>query len=105
MKKLKHLLSLFILGISFSTYADKVIITGEPVLLEQHGTLYSLPQSYKPTTSYYYVTLGGMNRVCYLDRQPTLGNLDMQTIDISSEGKTIQWFCYAYDASIFEITH
>lgn len=104
LKKIKNLLSLLLLGISLSSFADKVMITGNPVVMDQNGNVYSLPANYTSTTTYHYVTIGGTNRVCYLDKQPDLGNLDMITINVASEGKTVAWDCYAYDASVFEIT-
>ena len=65
---------------SFSSFAEKVIITGAPVVLEQNGEVYTLPSTYTSTTTYHYVTIGGKNRVCYLDQQPTMASLDPMII-------------------------
>ncbi len=111
MKKLKNIISLLVLGVSFSaSAADRVVITGEPVVLQQSGTgdavVYTLPAdaaATATTTTYHYVTVNGTNRVCYSSTQPNLGNIDMVTINVSVNGTTMPWYCYAADTTVFDI--
>ncbi|STX29453.1 Uncharacterised protein [Legionella beliardensis] len=115
MKKLKNIISLIILGFGCSVFAaatttttEKVVITGEPIVLQQTGSgdavMYTLPaDAVSTTTTYHYVTVNGTNRVCYSSAQPNLGNIDMVTINVSSGGTTSPWYCYAADTTVFEI--
>ncbi|RAP37995.1 hypothetical protein B1207_03125 [Legionella quinlivanii] len=86
---------------SAASFADKVVITGSPVVLEQKGDVYYVPESYSATTDYNYVTIGGTNRVCYLQQQPTLASLNNEVINVEVGGKQVQWTCYAYDETYF----
>ncbi|KTD19926.1 hypothetical protein [Legionella londiniensis] len=89
---------------SLPTFADKIIITGAPVILEQREGIYYLPTTYTATTPYYYVTLDGANRVCYTERQPALETLDMTTINVNVAGTQTLWYCYLYDTTYFSVT-
>ncbi|KTD69099.1 hypothetical protein Lste_2257 [Legionella steelei] len=101
MKKL--LLAFFSLTIlSTVSYADKILITGQPVILEKQGTVYYLPTDYKATTSYYYVTVEGGKRVCYIEKQPTLTSLNASTLEVNYNGSTLTWVCYPFDTNYFE---
>ncbi|MGQ3890035.1 hypothetical protein ACQUW5_13520 [Legionella sp. CNM-1927-20] len=112
-KKLKNIISLIVLGVSFSaSAADRVVITGEPIVLQQSGSgdaiVYTLPADAAVTTTssattYHYVTVNGTNRVCYTSTQPNLGNIDMVTINVSVGGTTVPWYCYAADTTVFDI--
>ncbi|WP_419418960.1 hypothetical protein ACNVED_10445 [Legionella sp. D16C41] len=114
MKKLKNIISLIILGISFSAFAaDRIVITGEPVVLQQSGSgnavVYTLPADTASTattttaTNYHYVTVNGTNRVCYASTQPNLANVDMVTINVTTNGTTSPWYCYAADTTVFDV--
>jgi hypothetical protein len=109
MKKLKNIISLIILGFGCSAYAaDKVVITGEPVVLQQSGSgdtmTYTLPaNAASTTTTYHYVSVNGTNRICYTSTQPNLGSIDMVTINVSAGGTASPWYCYAADTTVFDI--
>ncbi|CAM3046185.1 Uncharacterised protein [Legionella steigerwaltii] len=101
MKKL--LLVFFSLMIfNVSSYAEKILITGQPVILEKQGDVYYVPSDYKTTTSYYYVTVEGGRRVCYMEKQPTLTALDTSTLEVNYNGSTLTWVCYPFDTNYFE---
>lgn len=105
MKKLILNISLSVLMVlSFSAFAEKVVITGQPVMLEDHDGVYHLPAGYTTTGTYHYVTIGGTNRVCYLETQPTLTNLQPMTVNVLVEGKSVAWNCYESDPMYFEVT-
>ncbi|WP_133128664.1 hypothetical protein [Legionella nagasakiensis] len=95
---------LFFTIMSFSVFADKIIITGQPIVLESHDNVYYLPANYATTASYNYVTINGVNRVCYLEQQPTLADLDMMVIHVEVNGVQTAWNCYAYNTQYFEVT-
>ncbi|KTD16245.1 hypothetical protein [Legionella jordanis] len=100
------IVSLLLAVFSVSSFADKVVITGEPVVLEQKGDVYYLPEKYTTTTStsYHYVTVGGTNRVCYAEAQPSLASLNTQVISVNMGGQTVQWTCYPYDETYFSVS-
>jgi len=119
MKTLISVVSLGLLAMSLPTFAadnasttttttstSKVTITGEPVVLQQEGDVYALPKGYTTTNSYYYVTVDGTKRVCYLEKQPTLTVLDkdLTLIDVQVDGKKVKWNCYPFDETYFEVT-
>ncbi|WP_133130624.1 hypothetical protein [Legionella yabuuchiae] len=86
------------------TFADKVMITGEPVTLEHTGDVYQLPDDYSVTTSYHYVTVNDTKRVCYAEKQPNFASLDVIDINVKVGGSEIVWHCYEYNPTYFEIT-
>ena len=94
---------LCLMMLSFSSFADKVMLTGQPVVLEQKGDMYVVPATYKSTTDYNYVTIGGKNRVCYLEKQPALASLDVMTVNVDVGGTTAAWNCYEYSADYFDV--
>lgn len=101
----KTLITVAVLAIASSAFADKMTISGTPVVLERQGSVYYLPKDYSATTSYHYVTIGGANRVCYMNAQPQLASLNMEVINVNQSGKQVQWTCYVYDDNYFTVTH
>ena len=86
---------------SMSSFADKITISGAPVVLTQQGETYVLPADYTATGDYYYVTVNGSNKVCYPQEQPTLASLTPTTLSVQVSGKAVQWVCYNYDEKYF----
>ena len=88
---------------SLSANAEKIIIHGDPVLLEERSGMYYVPPSYQPST-YQYVTVDNTRRVCYEEEQPNLVGLDLLLINVDIGGTTTSWNCYYYDPDHFVIT-
>ncbi|KTD01836.1 hypothetical protein OQJ19_12685 [Fluoribacter gormanii] len=84
------------------SYANKIVITGTPIILEKQGDVYFVPNDYKSTTSYYYVSLNGARQVCYIDKQPELSALNTTTLEVNYNGSTLTWVCYPLDTNYFE---
>lgn len=99
--KLLFLLSLAML--SFNAFADKILLTGRPVVLIPAATYYTFPPTYTPTTKYHFVEIGSDERVCFLNVQPELQALDMLRITIKFEEKKYLWYCYRYNPNYFKI--
>ncbi len=98
-----------LLGIIFSlimlnavSYASKIVITGQPIILEKQGDVYYVPNDYKSTTTYYYVNLNGTRQVCYIDKQPELSALNASTLEVNYNGSELTWVCYPLDLNYFE---
>ncbi|WP_174223914.1 hypothetical protein [Legionella bozemanae] len=84
------------------SYAEKIIITGQPIILEKQGDVYYVPSDYKSTTSYYYVSVNGVRQVCYIDKQPELSALNTSTLEVNYNGSSLSWVCYPLDTNYFE---
>lgn len=104
MKIITTAVSLALMAASFQTFADKIVITGQPVILEQQGEVYVLPKDYTTTESYYYVSMNGTKSVCYLEKQPTLSSLNASMINVNVNGQQVQWNCYPVDETYFQVT-
>ena len=87
---------------SFTAYADKIVISGKPALLDYHPGFFTLPSSYMETNGYRYVTLSNDDRVCFLRPKKELSSLDMFSIIIEEKGDKFKWFCYKFDPNFFE---
>lgn len=89
---------------SSASFADKVFVTGEPIVLEKRGDVYYVPSTVTETTStYHYVTVDGKNRVCYAEPQPTLASLDVMAVQVNVGGSAVTWNCYEYNTQYFEV--
>lgn len=83
-------------------FANKMLIKGKPVLLKTNGNFYSFPKTYQPNYNYHFVNVGGVDRVCFLNKRPELASLDRLPIYIDIDGKKLYWNCYAFDKRFFE---
>lgn len=96
---------LLLMLLSFASFAaDRIVITGEPVVLEQRGDVYMVPAGHTFTTDYRYVTVDGSHRVCYVEQQPALATLNMVTLNVEIGGSPVVWHCYEYSPQFFTIT-
>ena len=89
---------------SITSFADKLVIKGAPIMLYEQGGVYYTPDTYTTTTTYNYVTIGGTQNVCYLQPQPALSVLNNQLISVNIRGQTVQWTCYNYDENYFTVS-
>ena len=90
---------------SVSAFAeDKIVITGEPVVLEQQNGMYKVPADYTATTPYHYVMVDNQKWVCYADKQPNLATLKMVSLDVMMAGEEkMVWNCYEFNPAYFEV--
>lgn len=91
--------------LSFSAFADKIIISGKPVAITQSGTVYMVPTTSTYTTSsdYYYVTMGNEQRVCYREAQPSLASIGLMDISLRIGSDTVAVHCYTYSPDYFTV--
>ncbi len=88
--------------------ADRITITGKPVLLDIHPGFFTFPSTYTDilmgynSKGYYFVTIANVNRVCYLAKKPELEKIDQIKIVIEKSGLKLPWNCYKYDAQFFD---
>lgn len=99
---MKILIIVPLMLLSFMTFGAKIIVTGEPIVLEQRDNVYYPPQTFVPSTSYTYVSIGGKTKVCYLNPQTALTEMGMVTINVEVQGNVTTWNCYDYNTTYFE---
>lgn len=87
--------------------ASKIVITGQPVIVQKNGDVYTLPNDYKATGTYNYVTLDGTQTVCYTtppDELTTITPAPKATkISVNVSGSNVEWSCYQFDNTYFEV--
>lgn len=88
---------------SASAFAEQIVITSQPVILEKQGDIYVVPESYKVSKDYQYVTIDGKERACFLDKRPDLANLDVVSINVQVGTEKATWNCYIPDPAYFVI--
>jgi hypothetical protein len=87
---------------SAAVFADKIVIKGAPVILQENQGVYVAPNDFNATGDYYYVTVAGSNRVCYLAEQPTF-TIKPVPISVRLGEKNVTWQCYEVDPTYFEV--
>lgn len=89
---------------SISAFADKITVTGEPIILEQNGDTYSVPAGIKQSDAgYYYVKIGDKVNACYLTTQPALAKLTPENIMVKIQDEKVTWSCYPLDPTYFVV--
>lgn len=88
---------------SASAFADKIIITGQPIMFEKQGDLYVAPQNYTMNPNFQYVVIDGKERACFLNARPDFVNVDVVSINVQVGMEKATWNCYAPDTTYFEI--
>lgn len=91
--------------LSSYAFADKIIISGEPVVIEKSGDYYSFPTNsattYSPRSDYYYVSVDGTQRVCYRETQPALAGVNLMDMSLKIGSDTVAVHCYTYSPEYF----
>jgi hypothetical protein len=87
---------------SSSVFAEKLVIKGEPIVLEQKDGTYIVPDTYK-VQNFQYVIIDGKKRACFVDKQPDLVNLDVISINVLLGKEKATWNCYSPDPVFFVV--
>ena len=96
---------LFLCFYSVSVFADRILVTGKPALLDLHEGFFVLPPTYIAPVGYRFVRFTETNRVCFLNSMPQLARLDMVQITLEEKGQKMKWDCYKYDPNYFELDY
>lgn len=111
MKSIVGLCSVALMAASFAAFAERVVITGTPVTLEARDNVYYFPETYvmptDTTVSYHYVSVGGLQQVCYAEKQAEFVDLqpNMVKVKVKPSDEAADWYCYPADnKTYFEIT-
>lgn len=105
MKKIISLnfLGLFLVLFSATSFAEKITITGEPVVVREESGVYVPSTAFTPSSDYYYVTVGDTRRVCYKEVQPALAKVDLGMMSMRVGDSTVQVHCYTYSPDYFVV--
>ena len=81
-----------------------IIIRGQPTALEYRDELYFVPQGYtiRPETTNLFITMDGVNKVCFLNTQPPGLFEQVSQISILLNGFKTEWNCFPYIVTISE---
>lgn len=103
MKKL--LLGLAITTLSMSAFADKIVVSGDPIMLEKQGDVYVTPSTTTVTTTEdrYFFTVDNRKQVCYREVQPALASVDLGVIGVKLGTDTVNLHCYSYSPEYFVV--
>ncbi len=100
-------MSIFLCLLCFSMEAlgEVIIIRGEPLALEYKNDFYYLPQNLvlNPGTTNLYVTMDGVNKVCFLNSAPSGLFEQISEIDIIIDGFKTEWNCFPYRTTVFAV--
>src|SRR5688572_26971061 len=96
------IMSLFFMMFSMSALADKIIIKGTPVVVEQSDNFY-VPVSTVETSDYYYFKMGDTTRVCYKEVNPALASIDAGVFAFKLGSDSVDLHCYNYNTEYFVV--
>ena len=100
--KTTTILALSIALFSANAFAEKMIVKGDPLVLQKNGDIYIVPETYK-VQEYQYVDFDGTKRACFLDKRADLSKLDVITINVKAGADQATWNCYSIDPTFFDI--
>lgn len=84
-------------------FAEKILLSGKPVVLIPNADFYTFPKTYTPMQKYHFVDINGDSRVCFIRKQPYLWRVDLLRVWIIEHDKKFNWYCYRYDPRYFTI--
>lgn len=100
-----YLAILVSLGVlSANAYADKIVIGGEPTVIQKEGDVYVVPSTVSTTsTAPYFFSVNNTKQVCYKEVQPALAKVDLGILRFKMGNDTVSMHCYTYSPDYFEV--
>lgn len=106
-----RIMKAFLLGITAFTLllfnvtasADKITITGSPIVVNEEQGTYVTTTSVEPGRDYYYLTIDGSNRVCYQQVNPSLVSLNAAVFKVKLGNDVVSLHCYDSNPEYFVI--
>lgn len=83
--------------------ADKITITGEPVVITEDNGVFVPATTVTDTQDYYYFTMGDAKRVCYKDANPSLVNVTATPVKVRVGTNVVTLQCYDYNTDYFVV--
>lgn len=102
---MKAILFLLLMEVSIVSSGQTIFVRGLPTPLEQRGDIYFLSPTYviSRDITYLYVTMDGINKVCFLNTEPTVMYDYISHINIFINEIKTEWNCFPYKTTIIEI--
>lgn len=101
-----YLLSLAAISlVAFSSIAsaEKVTISGSPVVIEKKADVYVPATTVTTGSDYYYFTFDNSRRVCYKEVQPSLAKIDAGIFAVRVGPDVVRMHCYNYSPDYFVV--
>lgn len=92
--------------LSANVLADKIVIKGDPVVVEKQGEMYVVPSSATVTTvssDPYLFTVNDTKEVCYKEVQPALAKVDLGIMKFKMGNDSVSMHCYTYSPEYFVV--
>lgn len=83
--------------------ADRIVITGEPVVVREVQGIHVPTRTLIGMHDYYYLTIGGVNKICYEEVNPALADLNLGEYRVRLGGQVVVLHCYENDPRYFII--
>lgn len=101
---MKTIFLLLFMSLSLQSSAAIIVIHGQLSPLESRGDLYYLPQTYviSPDTTNLFITMDGLNKVCFLNTAPSLLE-EVSQVNLFMNGIKTEWNCFPYKTTVFEV--
>lgn len=102
---MKPSIFLLLMCICIESFGAIIIIRGLPSPLEYRNELYYWPLNIvlNPGTKNLFITMDGINKVCFLNTAPQ-GTLEqISEISIIINGLKTDWNCFPYRTTVFEV--
>lgn len=102
---MKTTLFLLLMCICIMSFGAIIIIRGLPSPLEYRDELYYWPPNIviTPGTTNLFITMDGINKVCFLNTAPKGMLEQISEISIIIHGLKTDWNCFPYRTTIFEV--
>ncbi|AHE66278.1 hypothetical protein [Legionella oakridgensis] len=97
------IIALSAMAFSLSASADKIAITGQPIVVQEEQGVYVPAAPVAVDRDYYYLTLGGTNRVCYQNVNPALVDVNAGVFSVRLGDEVVSLHCYDYNPDYFVI--
>lgn len=82
-----------------------LVVKGQPTPLEYQNDVYYWPLNLaiSPGLQTLYITMDGINKVCFLNTAPPGLLEQMSEISIIIKGKMTDWNCFPYTTTYYEV--
>lgn len=88
--------------LSLTSSAAVVFVQNAPEPLTYYNDIYYWPQNLEmpPGTKNLYITMNGLQKICFLNRAPSGLFEQISEISIMIKGVRTEWNCFAYTTTI-----
>jgi hypothetical protein len=102
---MKTTIFLFLMSLCIESLGAIIFIKGQPTPLTFTNELYYLPMNFSisPGTTNLFITMDGMNKLCFLNTSPPGMLEQISEINIVINGVITDWNCFPYKTTILEV--